>query len=129
VVNLSPSPLILLSMSNFINLVVGGEVLAAVAVPPAVEVADVGDVTHVKITTSSSRITAKIIAALTSGGGGSSDISVQRIKLLSQSAIYVEPPVTDEVLLVEEGAVGTEEAVLDQPGVAVVGADVECLAV
>ena len=43
-------------------------------------------------------------------------------------AVHVEPPVTDEVLLVEEGAVGAEEAVLDEVGVAEVGADVEGLA-
>ena len=43
-------------------------------------------------------------------------------------AVHVEPPVADEVLLVEQGAVGAEEAVLDEVGVAEVGADVERLA-
>jgi len=63
-------------MSNFINLVLFKEELAAVAVPPAVEVAEVRDVTHVKVTTSSSGITAKIIATFTSSSGSSSNISV-----------------------------------------------------
>ena len=44
-------------------------------------------------------------------------------------AVDVEPPVTDEVLLVEKGAVGTEEAVLDEPRVAVICTNVESLAV
>ena len=33
---------------------------------------------------------------------------------LGGGAVDVEPPVTDEIVLVEEGAVGTEEAVLGQ---------------
>ena len=33
---------------------------------------------------------------------------------LGGGAVEVEPPVADEVVLVEEGAVGTEEAVLGQ---------------
>jgi len=129
VANLSPSPLILLSMSNFISLVFCREELAAVVVSPGIEVADVGDVAHIKITASSPGIAAKIIASLTSSSRRSCDISVQRIKSLSQSAVYVEPPVTDEILLIEKSAVGTKEAVLDEPGVAVVGADVESLTV
>ena len=43
-------------------------------------------------------------------------------------AVHVEPPVADEVLLVEQGPVGAEEAVLDEVGVTKVGTDVECLA-
>ena len=49
--------------------------------------------------------------------------------LLYRWTVHIEPPVTDEVLLVEKGAVGAEEAVLDEPGVAIVGAYVESLAV
>ena len=44
-------------------------------------------------------------------------------------AVHVKPPVTDEVLLVEERAVGAEEAVLEQGVAAVRGADVEWLTV
>ena len=33
---------------------------------------------------------------------------------LGGGAVEVEPPVADEVVLVEEGSVGTEEAVLGQ---------------
>ena len=48
--------------------------------------------------------------------------------LLYQRAVDVEPPVTDEVLLVEEGSVGAEMRVLDEVGVAEVRTDVESLA-
>ena len=44
-------------------------------------------------------------------------------------AVHVEPPVADEVLLVEQGAVGAEEAVLEQRAAAVRSADVESLTV
>ena len=40
------------------------------------------------------------------------------------TAVDVEPPVADEVLLVEERAVGTEEAVLQQAALAVTGTHV-----
>ena len=53
---------------------------------------------------------------------------VQSVKILSLRAVHVEPPVADEVLLVEQGPVGAEEAVLDEVGVTKVGTDVECLA-
>ena len=43
--------------------------------------------------------------------------------------VNVEPPVADEVLLVEKSSVGTEEAVLDQTVVSVVCTDVEGLTV
>ena len=49
---------------------------------------------------------------------------------LYRGAVHVEPPVADEVLLIEQGAVGTEEAVLGQLVVeGEVGAHVEGLAV
>ena len=54
---------------------------------------------------------------------------IESVELFSQGAINIEPPVTDKVLLVEQGSVGTEEAVLGQTALAVVGADVEGLAV
>jgi len=64
-----------------------------------------------------------------SSSSGSSNISIQRIQGLSQTAVNIKPPVTDEVLLVEEGTVGAEEAVLGEAIIAVVSTDVEGLAV
>ena len=43
-------------------------------------------------------------------------------------AVEVEPPVADEVVLVEESSVGAEEAVLGEAASSVSGADVESLA-
>ena len=43
-------------------------------------------------------------------------------------AVHVKPPVTDEVLLIEDGAIGAEEAVLGEAATAVVTTDVEGLA-
>ena len=51
-----------------------------------------------------------------------------RQSALYQGAVDVEPPVTDEVLLVEEGSVGAEMRVLDEVCVAEVCTDVEPLA-
>ena len=56
------------------------------------------------------------------------NLIVQRPEVLGGGAVHVEPPVADEVLLLEECAVGAEEGVLGEAGVAVVGADVESLA-
>ena len=56
------------------------------------------------------------------------NLIVQRPEVHRGGAVHVEPPVTDEVLLLEEGAVGAEEGELGQARVAVVGADVESLA-
>ena len=47
---------------------------------------------------------------------------------LGLSAVKVEPPVADEVVLVEDGSIGAEEAVLGQTALTVSGADVEDLA-
>ena len=58
----------------------------------------------------------------------SCDGNVQVIEVLCYRAVDVEPPVTDEVLLVEEGAVGTEEGVLYAATAPVVGTDVKGLA-
>ena len=50
------------------------------------------------------------------------------VQLLSQGAVHVEPPVADEVLLVEDGPVGAEEGVGDQAAINVPqGTEVECL--
>jgi len=43
--------------------------------------------------------------------------------------VNIEPPVADEVLLVEQGSVGTEEAVLYQGASAIISTDVESLTV
>ena len=43
------------------------------------------------------------------------------------AAVHVEPPVADEVLLVEQRAVGAQEAVLGQALAVQVGAHVEGL--
>ena len=57
----------------------------------------------------------------------SSNLIVQRPEVLGGGAVHVEPPVADEVLLLEESPVGAEEGELGQTRVAVVGADVESL--
>ena len=57
-----------------------------------------------------------------------SDLVVEGVELLSGGAVKVEPPVADEVVLVEEGSVGAEEAVLGEPTSAIGRADVESLA-
>ena len=64
----------------------------------------------------------------TSRVSGGRDLVVERVERLSLGAVHVEPPVADEVRLVEEGAVGTEERVLAQTRSSVAGADVERLA-
>ena len=53
---------------------------------------------------------------------------VQRVEAASEAAVHVEPPVAHEVLLVEQRAVGAEEAVLGEAAAAVSTADVEDLA-
>ena len=57
----------------------------------------------------------------------SSDLVVQEVEVFRSGAVHVEPPVADEVLLLEESPVGAEEGVLGQTRVAVVGTDVESL--
>ena len=56
------------------------------------------------------------------------DLVVEGVELLGGGAVEVEPPVADEVVLVEEGPVGAEEAVLGEPTGAIGRADVERLA-
>ena len=53
---------------------------------------------------------------------------MSRVSRLYQGAVNIEPPVTDEVLLVEKGSVGAEMGVLDEVCVAEVRTDVEPLA-
>ena len=61
---------------------------------------------------------------LTLGG----DLIVQRIEAGGLRAIEVEPPIADEVVLVEDGSVGAEERVLGEAALTVGGANVEHLA-
>ena len=57
-----------------------------------------------------------------------SNLVIEAVELLSQGAVHIEPPVAHEVLLVEQGAVGAEEAVLGEAAVAITATDVEGLA-
>jgi len=56
------------------------------------------------------------------------DVVVEGVQTLGLGAVEVEPPVADEVVLVEEGSVGAEEGVLGEPALSVGGANVEDLA-
>ena len=56
------------------------------------------------------------------------NFQVSGIETLSERAVHVEPPVADEVVLVEDGSVGTEEAVLGEAALAIAGTDVKSLA-
>ena len=56
------------------------------------------------------------------------DLVVEGVEVFGGGAIKVEPPVADEVVLVQESSVGAEEAVLGEPTGAIGRADVECLA-
>jgi len=75
------------------------------------------------------------VAGLGVGSGGSvnfgtlsGDIVVQAVQTLGLGAVKVEPPVTDEIVLVEDGTVGAEETVLGKTTLAVGCANVEHLA-
>ena len=57
-----------------------------------------------------------------------SNLIIEAVELLGQGAVNIEPPVADKVLLVEQGAVGAEEAVLGEAAIAVTAADMEGLA-
>jgi len=57
----------------------------------------------------------------------SRDLLVERVETLGLGAIEVEPPVADEVVLVEDGAVGAEEGVLGETALTVACTDVEDL--
>ena len=77
-----------------------------------------------------------VIAGSSGVGGGSSSFisgSGEGLVLLGSNslglgAVKVEPPVADEVVLVEDGSVGAQEAVLAQTTLGVGGANVEHLA-
>ena len=73
------------------------------------------------------------VLAVGGGGGGAvplgGDLVVAGVEALRLRAVEVEPPVADEVLLVEDGAVGAEEGLRAQAAKAVGDAHVEHLAV
>merc|ERR550539_721601 len=72
------------------------------------------------------------VLSLVRGAGQSfplgGDLVVEAVEVLGGGAVEVEPPVADEVVLVEESSVGTEEAVLGQTSGPVSSTDVESLA-
>ena len=59
--------------------------------------------------------------------GKSFDFQVPRIKAFGERAVHVEPPVTYEVVLVEDSSIRTEEAVLGEAALPITGTDVESL--
>ena len=76
-------------------------------------------------------VSSSVVLALAQGSGLSlgGDLVVPRVKRFSLGAVEVEPPIADEVLLVEDGTVGAEEG-LGAEGAQTVGdAHVEHLAV
>ena len=71
-------------------------------------------------------------SSTSTGDGGClcSYLVIEGVEPLGQGAVHVEPPVADEVLLVEDGPVGAEEGVGDQVAINVSqGTEVECLLV
>ena len=84
------------------------------------DVLEVGDVRHIQV---------PALPVVICRGGGGRYVSVEGVEGGGLGAVHVEPPVADKVLLVEQGAVGAEEAVLEQRAAAVRSADVEGLAV
>merc|ERR1719228_1978404 len=57
----------------------------------------------------------------------SSNLIIERVKILSSGAVKVEPPITDEIVLVEECSIRTEEAVLGKTSSSISCANMECL--
>lgn len=49
-------------------------------------------------------------------------------KSLSLGTVYIEPPVTDEIFLVEDSSIGAEEGILSKVTLQISGANVEGLA-
>jgi len=98
------------------------ELTAELASSLTIQVLNIRDIGHREIQISP-------FSVIVGRGSSSSDISVQGIEVLRLRAVHIEPPVTDEVLLVEQSSVRTEEAVLYQGATAVIATDVECLAV
>ena len=57
----------------------------------------------------------------------SSILVIEAVEVLGCGAVKVEPPVADEVVLVEDGSVGTEETVLGETTSSISCTDVENL--
>ena len=68
------------------------------------------------------------VASSAQGVSLGSVLIIEAVEVLGGGAVEVEPPVADEVVLVEESSVGAEEAVLGEATSSVSGADVESLA-
>jgi hypothetical protein len=69
------------------------------------------------------------VGSVATGGftfGG--NLVVQGVEAFGFGAVEVEPPIADEVVLVEDGSVGAEEGVLSKAALSVSGANVEDLA-
>ena len=73
-------------------------------------------------------VRAQVVRGTGQGIPLSRDLVVERVEILGGGAVEVEPPVADEVVLVEESSVGAEETVLGQTSGSVSCADVESLA-
>ena len=56
-----------------------------------------------------------------------SNLLVKSIKVLSSRTVYIKPPITDKVLLIEECSVRTQEAVLEKTIITVITADMKSL--
>jgi len=83
----------------------------------------VGGGSHVSGSTIGSKISGGI-----SGGTFGGDLVVAAVQTFGLGAVEVEPPVADEVVLVEDGSVGAQEAVLAKTAQTVGSANVEHLA-
>ena len=75
-----------------------------------------------------SGVRADSVGSGTSSCGFGGNLVVQGVEALGLGAVEVEPPVADEVVLVQESSVGAEEAVLGEPTSTIGRADVESLA-
>merc|ERR1719430_113353 len=56
-----------------------------------------------------------------------SNLVIKRVEVFSSGAVYIEPPVTYKVLLLEECSIRTEEGVLGETTTSIIGTDMECL--
>ena len=65
-----------------------------------------------------------------SGGGLTfgSDFVVEAVEAFGFSTVKVEPPITNEVSLVENGAIGAQEGVFGKTTLAISSTDMESLA-
>ena len=65
------------------------------------------------------------------GGGGltlGSDLIVQAVETFGLGTVKVEPPITDEVSLIENGTIGAQKGVFGKTTESVSGTNVESLA-